>query len=119
LGLAGCGPNKKTTYEGASRRDALRQAKRDADIQMTQHPSDITKVKLGYGDYIRTPDGVPIKVREYHFIKRKGVPVVIQEHSLGHIKATPMHGTEPHFNVRPIDNLDTGWFPGTHGHYNF
>jgi hypothetical protein len=44
---------------------------------------------------------------------------MIQEHSQGHAKATPNHGAEPHFNVRPIDNIDTGSVKGTHGHYNF
>lgn len=50
--------------------------------------------------------------------------MVIQEHSLGHAKATPLHGAEPHFNVRPVEPitgkvLDTGSVTGTHGHYNF
>lgn len=28
-------------------------------------------------------------------------------------------GAEPHFNVRPYDNLDTGSMVGTYSHYNF
>nr|WP_276643991.1 HNH/endonuclease VII fold putative polymorphic toxin [Siccibacter turicensis] len=49
----------------------------------------------------------------------KGAQVYIQEHSLGHSKATSGHGAEPHFNVRSSENVNTGNVPGTHGHYNF
>ncbi|WP_387466810.1 HNH/endonuclease VII fold putative polymorphic toxin, partial [Photorhabdus sp. RM323S] len=123
LGLAGClgTKNKKTTYEGKSRRDALRQAKRDSGIPNSQHPFEISKAKLkdGYGDFIRDSKGVAIEARQYHFKDKNGSTVIIQEHSLGHAKATPLHGAEPHFNVRPPDNLNTGDVPGTHGHYNF
>ncbi|WP_109077902.1 HNH/endonuclease VII fold putative polymorphic toxin [Aggregatibacter kilianii] len=38
---------------------------------------------------------------------------------LGYTKAVPRAGKEPHFNVRPITNTNTGSSPGTHGHYNF
>ncbi|TDB43187.1 RHS repeat-associated core domain-containing protein, partial [Photorhabdus khanii] len=128
LGLTGCpgAKNKKTTYEGKSRRDALRQAKRDAGIPNNQHPFEISRVKLkdGYGDFVRDPKGAPVETRQYHFRDKKGAEVIIQEHSLGHAKATPMHGAEPHFNVRPVDPktgkiLDTRNVPDTHGHYNF
>ncbi|WP_156324254.1 HNH/endonuclease VII fold putative polymorphic toxin [Winslowiella iniecta] len=48
----------------------------------------------------------------------------MQEPSLGHAKATPLHGAEPHFNVRPLEpgtgNISTtGSVFSTHGHYNF
>jgi len=121
LGLTKCKPNKKTTYEGKSRRDALRQAKRDAGIPMNQHPYDVSRATLGdgYGDYVRDTNGIPLQTRQYHFKDQNGSTVVIQEHSLGHAKATPLHGAEPHFNVRPAKNLNTGDVPGTHGHYNF
>ncbi|CAI2398546.1 Cell wall-associated polypeptide CWBP200 [Serratia ficaria] len=46
LGLTACGPNKKTSYEGLSRRDAFRQAKRDAGIPMSQNPKSITHPDL-------------------------------------------------------------------------
>ncbi|HGE8357329.1 TPA: HNH/endonuclease VII fold putative polymorphic toxin, partial [Serratia marcescens] len=122
LGLSACGAekNKKTTYIGTSRRDAFRQAKRDAKISNNQHPK-IDRVDLldGKGNKILDANGTPIQVRQYHYTNREGVPIVIQEHSLGHTKATALHGAEPHFNVRPIDNLNTGSVPGTHGHYNF
>ena len=118
LGLSACGAekNKKTTYIGTSRRDAFRQAKRDAKISNNQHPK-IDRVDLldGKGNKILDVNGTPIQVRQYHYTNREGVPIVIQEHT----KATALHGAEPHFNVRPIDNLNTGSVPGTHGHYNF
>ncbi|WP_379060400.1 HNH/endonuclease VII fold putative polymorphic toxin [Pectobacterium brasiliense] len=60
-----------------------------------------------------------MKTRQYEFVNNKGEKIFIQEHSLGHTKATPLHGADPHFNVRPSDNLNTGSVPGTHGHYNF
>jgi hypothetical protein len=121
LGLAACSPNKKTTYEGTSRRDAFRQAKRDAGIPNNQQPFGISRAKLGdgYGDFVRNKDGIPIETRQYHFKDRNGSIIIIQEHSLGHAKATPLHGAEPHFNVRPVGNLNTGDISGTHGHYNF
>ncbi|EAA7672688.1 hypothetical protein D1784_14750 [Salmonella enterica subsp. enterica serovar Molade] len=121
LGLTGCSPNKKTTYEGSSRRDAFRQAKRDAGIPMSQQPKSITRPDLldGSGNRILNSKGQPVKTRQYEFIDGEGRPVFIQEHSLGHEKATSGHGAEPHFNVRPPENLNTGSVPGTHGHYNF
>ncbi len=47
LRLSACGSekNKKTTYIGISRRDAFRQAKRDAKIGNNQHPK-IDRVDL-------------------------------------------------------------------------
>jgi len=122
LGLSNCGaPNKKTSYEGISRRDAFRQAKRDAGIPMNQHPSSITRPDLldGSGKKILDSTGQPIKTRQYEFVDKRGQSVFLQEHSLGHTKATSGHGAEPHFNLRPLDNLNTGSVPGTHGHYNF
>lgn len=38
---------------------------------------------------------------------------------MGHDKAVPLRGAEPHFNIRPSTNLDTGSVVDTHGHYNF
>ncbi len=126
LGLTKCSPNKKTTYEGVSRRDALRQAKRDAGIPNNQHPKSINRPDLmdGYGKRILDDNGKVVRTREYEFTNIDGKAVYIQEHSLGHAKATPLHGAEPHFNVRPIDGLsgevlNAGSVPGTHGHYNF
>jgi uncharacterized protein RhaS with RHS repeats len=126
LGLTKCKPNKKTTYEGKSRRDALRQAKRDAGIPMNQHPKSITRPGLldGNGNLLLNNNGLPIKTRQYEFLNNKGEKVFLQEHSLGHSKATPLHGADPHFNLRPADSttgvaLDTKTPLGVHGHYNF
>ncbi|EKO3629260.1 HNH/endonuclease VII fold putative polymorphic toxin [Vibrio metschnikovii] len=55
----------------------------------------------------------------HEFVNNEGKRIFIQEHSLGHAKATSGHGLEPHFNVRPENNLKTGHVSGTHGHYNF
>ncbi|SHF25206.1 HNH/Endo VII superfamily nuclease toxins [Vibrio gazogenes DSM 21264] len=124
LGLTGC-KNKKTTYEAESRKDALRQAKRDAGVPMSQQPK-VEHVDLlnGYGEKVLDKNGLPVRAREYHYTNMNGEHVVIQEHSLGHTKVTPLHGLEPHFNVRQVDQhtgevLNTSNFPGTHGHYNF
>ncbi|WP_235428426.1 MULTISPECIES: HNH/endonuclease VII fold putative polymorphic toxin [Xenorhabdus] len=78
--------NKKTTYEGTSRRDALRQAKRDAGIPNSQHPSEISRVDLGdgYGGVVRNPNGTPVTTRQYHYVSKDGKKIIIQEHSLGH-----------------------------------
>ena len=126
LGLVGCPDpkqerNKKTSYEAASRRDAFRQAKRDAKIPMQQRPFEISRPQLedGYGSPVIGADGAPVTTRQYHFRNIDGEEVLIQEHSYGHDKATPKRGAEPHFNVRPPDNPRTGSVPGTHGHYNF
>ncbi|MFV9671137.1 HNH/endonuclease VII fold putative polymorphic toxin, partial [Pantoea sp. KXB25] len=73
----------------------------------------------GYSKKVLDKKGMPVQLRQYHFEAKNGKTVVLQEHSLGHEKATPLHGAEPHFNVRPITNLNTGSIPGTHGHYNF
>lgn len=69
--------------------------------------------------------GLPIKnyrrvtTRNYYFINGKGEPIVIQEHSYGHKKAVPLHGAEPHFNVRSAIRIEKDHVEGTHGHYNF
>jgi uncharacterized protein RhaS with RHS repeats len=121
LGLSGGCPNKKTIFEGTSRRDALRQAKRDANIPMSQQPHKVSRTPLddGYGNPVLNKNGIPVQAREYHFRDNQGQDIIMQEHSLGHTKATIGHGLEPHFNVRPSSNPRTGSVPGTHGHYNF
>ncbi|GKT27140.1 RHS repeat-associated core domain-containing protein [Acidovorax sp. SUPP3334] len=113
--------DKKTSYDAKSRRDALRQAKRDAGVPNSQQPKKITRENLddGNGNKIFDAKGRPVTAREYHYVSKDGKPVVIQEHSLGHTKATKGHGMEPHFNVRPVTNTRTGDVAGTHGHYNF
>lgn len=72
----------------------MRQAKRDAGIPKNQQPYEVSRTKLGdgYGVYMRDKNGIPIETRQYHFKDGNGSTVVIQEHSLGHAKATPLHG---------------------------
>lgn len=113
-------PNKKTSYQAKSRRDALRQAKRDAGIPNNQRPKiKRTDLDDGYGNKILDRFGNPVQAREYVFRKDNGEIIIIQEHSYGHPKATPGHGIEPHINVRPEGGERTGSVPGTHGHYNY
>ena len=115
-----CTPNKKTSYQGKSRRDAFRQAKRDAGIPLSHSPYLTLKTKLkdGYGDY-HYSEGRIVYTRDYYFLNIKGERLIIQDHSHGHSKAMPLRGAEAHFNVRPIINPTTGNFKGAHGHYNY
>ncbi len=115
-----CTPNKKTSYQASSRKDAFRQAKGDANIPLSQSPYSVVKEKLmdGYGGYVYKA-GRMVYTREYYFLDVKGARLMIQDHSYGHLKATPLRGAEPHFNVRPIINPKTGNVGGTHGHYNY
>ena len=115
-----CTPNKKSSYQGKSRRDAFRQAKRDADIPLTQSPYSVGNEKLldGYDGYVYKK-GRMVYTRQYYFLDIKGARIIIQDHSYGHLKAVPFRGAEPHFNVRPIINPKTGTVEGTHGHYNY
>lgn len=115
-----CAPNKKTSYQGTSRRDAFRQARLDAGIPASQSPYSVGKEKLmdGYGGYVYK-NGRIVYTREYYFLDVKGARLIIQDHSYGHLKAVPQRGAEPHFNVRPIINPKTGSVEGTHGHYNY
>ena len=121
----GCQPkNKKTFYNATSRREAFRQAKRDAGIPMNMQPNEVRYRQLsdGYGNPV-IRNGSPVRTREYHYTSRDGKSIAIQEHSLGHAKAVRNRGLEPHFNTRSVtfDGIvkDTGNFPVTHGHYNF
>ncbi|NJP02317.1 MULTISPECIES: HNH/endonuclease VII fold putative polymorphic toxin [Pseudomonas] len=103
-----------------SRRDAFRQAKRDAGIPNTQSPTvEREYLKDGYGNMVKNSKGAVVKTRDYYFTNNKGKKIIIQKHSIGHSKAVPLRGADPHFNVRPIDRPMTGNVRGTHGHYNF
>ncbi|MFK3795297.1 RHS repeat-associated core domain-containing protein [Pseudomonas sp. NPDC088444] len=114
-----CTPNKKSSYQGASRRDAFRQARLDAGVPLSQQPYAVSKPYLedGYGGYVYK-DYKKIQTRSYHFMTNDGKKLIIQDHSYGHVKAMPKHGAEPHFNVRPIDKPQNGSVEGTYGHYN-
>jgi RHS repeat-associated protein len=115
-----CTPNKKTSYQATSRRDAFRQAKRDAGIPVTASPTRLYKQPLddGYGSPVMQ-NGQPVMTRNYEYLNIRHNKITIQEHSYGHSKATHMHGAEPHFNARQGDKLRSGSADGTHGHYNF
>ena len=116
----GCTKNKKTSSFSDNRGDALAALKKDAGIPRSQVAKMSTvKLKDGSNGYVRNANGSIVKVRQYTHTTTSGIKVIIQEHSLGHTKATTGHGAEPHFNVRPIDKPDTGNVKGTHGHYNF
>nr|WP_229631939.1 HNH/endonuclease VII fold putative polymorphic toxin [Pseudomonas quercus] len=68
---------------------------------------------------VKNSKGAVVKTRDYYFTNNKGKKIIIQKHSIGHSKAVPLRGADPHFNVRPIDRPMTGNVRGTHGHYNF
>ncbi|MFY1663991.1 RHS repeat-associated core domain-containing protein [Pseudomonas sp. Pseu.R1] len=115
-----CTPNKKSSYQGSSRRDAFRQARLDAGVPLSQQPYAVSKPYLedGYGGYVYK-DYKKIQTRSYHFMTNDGKKLIIQDHSYGHVKAMPKHGAEPHFNVRPIDKPQNGSVEGTYGYYNY
>jgi RHS repeat-associated protein len=119
LGLS-CTPNKKTSYQAKSRRDAFRQARIDAGIPTSQVPYEIKKPRLGdgHGGYVYKNNKI-VTTREYYFTNGAGEKVARQDHGYGHVKAEPLRGREPHFNVRPLTNLTTGSVNGTHGHYSY
>ena len=125
-----CSRNKKTSYQGRSRKDAFRQAKKDASIPMNQQYSRVEYEALldENGKKMFDSNGMPIQTRNYiydvssnpHYKNTKIKEVVIQEHSIGHPKANVGDpATRPHFNVRPDYNTANGNVPNTHGHYNF
>ena len=62
---------KKTSYNGVSRRDAFRQAKRDADISMNQQPINVYREPLldGGGNKIIGKDGKIVYTRNYGIVK--------------------------------------------------
>ncbi len=112
--------DKKTYYEGKSRRDAFRQAKRDAEIPINQQPKRIFYEDLiENGKRVLDSNGNPIQTRNYYYINKNGEEIIIQEHSLGHRIAKLKNGGEPHFNIRPSNNIRNGHLYKTHGHYNF
>ena len=116
-----CTKNKKTAYSGNSRRDAFRQAKRDAGIPMGQQPKKVyyTDLMDGHGKPVMGKNNNPIQTRNYEFADNNSETITFQEHSLGHIKSNPGDpASKPHFNIRD-SNLGTGHVDGTHGHYNF
>ena len=103
-----------------SKKAALRQAKRDADIPMTQQPERVENVPMREAEYagghvIKDESGHIIMTKEYHYRDIYNNEIVIQDHSAGHIKG----GQGPHYNVRPGNKTRTGTVPGTKDHYPF
>lgn len=103
-----------------SRRGALREAKRDADIPYKQEPfeirmEDMTEPEYLGGHVVTDSNGNVVRTREYHYKNRQGETIIIQDHSAGHVKG----GQGSHFNVRPENNTRTGKVPGTKEHYPF
>ncbi len=107
----------------SSRKSALRQAKRDAKIPVTQPPKQVNYVKMTNmnGQTILDHNGMPIQTREYVFVRDDKSLIVIQEHSVGHQFGNlgGVGDQGPHFNVRPIENTRTGRVFGTQEHYLF
>ncbi|CAX61338.1 RHS/YD repeat-containing protein [Erwinia billingiae Eb661] len=115
-----------------SRKEAFRAAKRDAGIPMTQQPDRIFNPKTGFhGDHrnVRMTDsnnnpisdksGNQIWTREYQFTKTDGNKIIIQDHSAGHSYPGGIGNQGRHLNVRPIENIRTGFVSGTFDHYEF
>lgn len=103
-----------------SRRGALREAKRDADIPYSQEPFDIRMEDMtdpGYqgGHVVKDSNGKVVWTREYYYKNRKGETIIIQDHSAGHDKGN--QGS--HFNVRPGNKTRNGKVSGTKKHYPF
>ncbi len=103
-----------------TRKQAFRQAKRDARIPVSKQPE---KVGIEYmrsaphdgGHVIKDATGKPIKTKEYYYKNKKGDTIIIQDHSAGHVKGNQ----GAHFNIRLSNNPRTGKAPGTQGHYSF
>ncbi|WP_425833566.1 DUF6531 domain-containing protein [Streptomyces fractus] len=129
LGLAPrtCRPRAEPVPESKhfpSRHAAFREAKRDLGLSRYQHPDYVGRVPMAKpnGKAIKKEDGVTdIMTREYHYTRRDGSEVVIQEHSAGHqYGAAGREGDQgAHFNVRPSSNTRNGKVAGTSEHYSW
>ena len=103
-----------------SRKGALREAKRDADIPYNQEPLDIQyepmRDRESAGGHVQKDgNGRVIQTREYYYENRKGDIIIIQDHSHGHEQG----GQGAHFNVRPVNKKRNGHVDGTKDHYPF
>ena len=108
--------------ELATRKDAFRQAKRDAKVPNSQSPKGLSKepMKDRQGKNVLDEKGKRILTREYEFESQNGKKIIIQEHSAGHKYREGGKGDQgPHFNVRPPENTRTGHVEGTRDHYNW
>ncbi|WP_207254700.1 MULTISPECIES: RHS repeat-associated core domain-containing protein, partial [unclassified Pseudomonas] len=129
-----CAVHTDPNVPNLSRRGAFREAKRDANIPMSQQPdvlidSDsglpkqygIVKMSDMNGRKILNSSGKPINTRVYQYTRADNSKVLIQDHSAGH-KFGSENGTGDqgaHFNLRPIDTPRTGKIPGAKDHYLF
>ncbi|WPN99879.1 RHS repeat-associated core domain-containing protein [Pseudomonas sp. MUP55] len=117
-----------------SRKGAFRQAKRDANIPITQNPDLIKNPKSGRtkqykiekmtdlnDENILDEGGRPIYSRVYQFTRADGSKVLIQDHSAGHKfgRADGIGDQKAHFNLRPIAKPRNGTVEGGRDHYNF
>ncbi|MBD3231405.1 hypothetical protein GF322_01965, partial [Candidatus Dependentiae bacterium] len=103
-----------------SRRAAFRQAKRDANIPVSQQPEkvkieDMSLSESRGGKKIKDKYGNIIKTKEYYYKNKNDDKIIIQDHGAGH----KLGNQGPHFNVRPINNRRTGDVDGTKKHYPF
>lgn len=117
-----------------SRKGAFREAKRDANIPMSQQPDAVSESKSGAkkqyskvkmtdinGKAVLDSSEKTIQTRVYQYTRIDGSQVLIQDHSAGH-KFGAQNGVGDqgaHFNLRPIDTPRTGKVPGTKDHYLF
>ncbi|WP_312491785.1 RHS repeat-associated core domain-containing protein [Pseudomonas cremoris] len=117
-----------------SRKGAFREAKRDANIPMSQQPDAASESKSGAkkqyskvkmtdinGKAVLDSSEKTVQTRVYQYTRADGSQVLIQDHSAGH-KFGAQNGVGDqgaHFNLRPIDTPRTGKVPGTKDHYLF
>ncbi|WP_269801696.1 RHS repeat-associated core domain-containing protein, partial [Pseudomonas fluorescens] len=129
-----CSSPAEPDIPNISRRGAFREAKRDANIPMSQQPDKVADAKSGlekqYGT-VKMSDinqrsildslGKPTNTRVYQYTRADGSIVLIQDHSAGHVFGdTNKKGDQgAHFNLRPIATPRTGSVPGTKDHYPF
>ncbi|APQ12258.1 hypothetical protein BJP27_12375 [Pseudomonas oryzihabitans] len=87
-----------------SRREAFKNAKRDAQIPTSDQPIEAKRVPLEiHGKQLINENGV-VQTREYHYLNLQNQRVVIQEHSYGHPEFSSNDASsKPHFNVREYD----------------
>ena len=116
----GTGSEDGSASDLPSRKGALREAKRDADIPYNQEPFDVQyepmRDRESAGGHVQQDDnGRVIQTREYYYKNRKGDITIIQDHSHGHEQG----GQGAHFNVRPVDKKRNGHVDGTKDHYPF
>jgi len=99
-----------------SRRSAMTQLKKDTGVPRSQSPLNVERQPLMHnGRTVVGADGKPVMTRVYTHETTAGNRILIQEHSAGH--QTGNVGS--HFNVRPINNPNTGKVDGTLPHYEW